>query len=109
MINNNLALGLLLSLAGCRTAAAQAPSPFQGIVELEETPVAFELGGRITEILVRQGDQVAAGAGAGRVGGGLDRPPRAGHAREGQGYFWGARGTKSRAPGGEKRALPARG
>ncbi|MGC4065879.1 MAG: HlyD family efflux transporter periplasmic adaptor subunit [Polyangiaceae bacterium] len=56
-----LALGLGLGLSGCRTAKGSEPTPFQGVVEIEETVLAFELGGRVQEITVKEGDKVAIG------------------------------------------------
>lgn len=52
------------------------------MVELEETPIGFELSGRILEILVKEGDEVRAGQILARTDDGLDRSARAAHASE---------------------------
>jgi HlyD family secretion protein len=86
MIKNSwFALGLLavlgpaaLSSAGCRVAhgAEPASTNLQGVVELEETPVGFELGGRLTQLLVKEGDVVLAGAVLARIDDGLEQSSR---------------------------------
>ena len=86
MIKNSwLVLGLLavlgpaaLSSVGCRAArgAEPATTSLQGVVELEETPVGFELGGRLTQLLVKEGDVVQAGALLARIDDGLEQSAR---------------------------------
>ncbi len=84
MINNPwLAWGLLallgsaaLSSAACRVAHGAEPSSLQGVVELEETPVGFELAGRLTQLLVKEGDVVQAGAVLARIDDGLEQSSR---------------------------------
>ncbi|QQR88601.1 MAG: HlyD family efflux transporter periplasmic adaptor subunit [Myxococcales bacterium] len=54
-------LCLVWLVLGCnRTGPAQ--EQFQGIVELEQRYLAFEVGGRVTSVQVRRGDDVDAGA-----------------------------------------------
>jgi HlyD family secretion protein len=49
-------------LGACASHAEQGTSePFQGTIELDEQPLAFELGGRLTKVLVKRGDEVQAG------------------------------------------------
>jgi len=69
-------LGQASILQGCRLAEGAEPVPLQGVVELEETPLAFELGGRLTELLVKEGDVVVAGAVLARIDDGLERSAR---------------------------------
>ena len=85
MIKNSwLALGLLavlgpaaLSSGGCRVARGAAlTSALQGVVELEETPVGFGLGGRLTQLLVKEGDVVQAGALLARIDDGVEQSSR---------------------------------
>jgi HlyD family secretion protein len=61
MINNWLP-GLLLLAAGCQRAAPSPADTYQGVVELEETVLAFESAGRVQRVLVDEGDRVTAGA-----------------------------------------------
>ena len=62
MIKNCGAL-LLVIAAGCRAAAAGgAEGGFQGIVELDEVTLAFDVGGRIATLALEEGMPVAAGA-----------------------------------------------
>jgi HlyD family secretion protein len=52
---------LFLFAAGCATAEPGERQAFQGVVELEERDVAFELPGRIKLVKVARGDQVKSG------------------------------------------------
>lgn len=83
MINNlGYRLGLLVVLGqaalgqGCRVAHGAEPAGLQGVVELEETPIGFELGGRLTQLLVKEGDVVEAGALLARLDDTLERSSR---------------------------------
>jgi len=58
MINNLLAGAFLLLSAGCDQGAEAVPEGFQGIVELEEVVLGFEVPGRIEEIGVDRGSVV---------------------------------------------------
>jgi len=51
----------LPSLAGCRNSSAQGPQRASGYVEATEIRVAAEVGGRVVEIKVAEGDRVAVG------------------------------------------------
>ena len=66
MINNSRALiGMVVAAvwaAGCGDAQARPPEPFQGIVELEERVLGFELGGRLASVEAQAGAQVETGA-----------------------------------------------
>ncbi len=62
MINNRLAsfvAGLALSCARSEPPHAGA---YQGVIELDETVLAFETAGRVRRVLVEEGDRVAPGA-----------------------------------------------
>ena len=62
MIKNGLQLLAALAVLGCdRDRAEVSPESFQGVAELHETHLSFEVGGRITEIRVREGARVKAG------------------------------------------------
>jgi HlyD family secretion protein len=83
MINNlGYRLGLLAVLGqaalgqGCRVAHGAEPAGLQGVVELEETPIGFELGGRVTQLLVKEGDVVEAGTLLARLDDTLERSSR---------------------------------
>ncbi len=54
------ALALLVLCVSCEAERA-APEGYQGVVELDERMLAFEVGGRLLEVTVRQGDVVAPG------------------------------------------------
>jgi HlyD family secretion protein len=61
---------------GCPVVhGAQAPD-LQGVVELEETSVGFELAGRLTQLAVQEGDIVEAGALLARLDDTLERGSR---------------------------------
>ncbi|HVJ14838.1 MAG TPA: HlyD family efflux transporter periplasmic adaptor subunit [Polyangiaceae bacterium] len=55
-------LALLLAAAGCAKASAQREEPLQGVVEYEQSTIGFELGGRVDQLHVKEGDRVAKGA-----------------------------------------------
>jgi HlyD family secretion protein len=83
MINNSwFAVSLLALLGqatlsvGCRAAPRAEPSSLQGVVELEETPVGFELSGRLTQLLVKEGDVVEADTVLARIDDGLEQSSR---------------------------------
>ena len=62
MINNQGKALLLLLAVACSSSHAQTPPGYQGVVELEETALAFETGGRVRRLAVTEGDRVEAGA-----------------------------------------------
>jgi len=53
---------LLLAAAACSSSHAKTPPGYQGVVELEETALAFETAGRVRRLAVAEGDRVEAGA-----------------------------------------------
>jgi HlyD family secretion protein len=57
-----LVVGLLGAAAACRNGADQGPLRASGYVEATEVRVAPEVGGRILELAVEEGDRLAAGA-----------------------------------------------
>src|SRR4051812_25101790 len=114
MINNCWfrmgALALLSSAGifqGCR--GVEAPNPgLQGVVELEETPLGFELGGRLTQLLVKEGDLVEAGTVLARIDDGLERSSRDAQASQVDVAEQQANAVKAGARGEEVRSLQAR-
>ncbi|MFO0758026.1 MAG: HlyD family efflux transporter periplasmic adaptor subunit [Byssovorax sp.] len=62
-----------LALAGCR-AGAQGPEPFQGVVELDERAIGFEVPGRVRDLKVKRGETLRAGAPIGALDDTLARP-----------------------------------
>jgi HlyD family secretion protein len=55
-------LAVALALTGCRGPDAElAGHPFQGVIEYEERDLAFEISGRLAEVLVDEGQVVTAG------------------------------------------------
>ncbi len=47
---------LALAIAGCDEARADAPEPFQGVVELDEVALGFDVPGRVLKVEVKEGD-----------------------------------------------------
>ncbi|HEV8548681.1 MAG TPA: HlyD family efflux transporter periplasmic adaptor subunit [Polyangiaceae bacterium] len=75
-------LGLVLAgacgAAGCQRAHAEPPEEiYQGTAELDERRLSFEVGGRITALHAREGDQVKAGALLATIDDALDEQARA--------------------------------
>ena len=64
MINNPVGVTvtlLLLSASGCAERAPEADL-YQGVVEYQERDLAFEMTGRITELLIHEGDRLPGNA-----------------------------------------------
>jgi HlyD family secretion protein len=82
MINNSswLPIGLLV-VAGCADGRGLPPG-YQGIVELDERHLGFEVGGRLAEVAVVRGQAVAAGQLIARLDDGLEQPIRAARAAD---------------------------
>jgi len=69
-------------LAACAKAAPVPMDSFQGVVELEETVLAFEVGGRLQTLNVEEGDRIEAGAVIGSLDDSLARATRSARALE---------------------------
>jgi HlyD family secretion protein len=115
MINNNrFALSLVAVLGqatlsvGCRAAHGAEPSSLQGVVELEETPVGFELSGRLTELLVNEGDVVKKDALMARIDDGLEQSSRSVRLSEAEVAKQQAGAVKAGARGEELNSLSSR-
>lgn len=115
MINNGWFWASLLVLLGqaslaqgCRVAEGAQPEPLQGVVELEETSIGFELGGRLTQLLVKEGDVVETGAVLARIDDGLERSSRDAQAGQVEVAKQQASAVRAGARGEEVRALSAR-
>lgn len=72
-----LLLALAMGLTGCDGPKAEVPSPYQGVVELEQRVLAFEVGGRLTAVAVQRGQRVEAGAPVASLDDALSGPTRA--------------------------------
>jgi len=59
--NSGMWLALALLAGGCDGARADEPEPYQGVVELEERVLGFEVGGRLSSVTVERGDEVESG------------------------------------------------
>lgn len=96
--------------AGCRVLASEPPRDegLQGTVELEESSVGFEFGGRLVSVAVHEGDVVEAGALLARLDDGVDRSARAAKESEVQVAKSQALAVKAGARGEELRSLAAR-
>jgi HlyD family secretion protein len=101
-------LGQAVVATGCGTAHGAAPTSLQGVVELEETPVGFELAGRLTQLLVEEGDVVAAGALLARIDDGLEQTSRNVRLSEAEVARQQAGAVKAGARGEEIKALASR-
>ncbi len=83
MIKNPVqVLLLLLSLAFSCAPAAPERDDLQGVVELHERALAFEVPGRVARLLVQRGQRVEAGAGLAVLDDSLERPARVARAAE---------------------------
>ena len=77
MINNHLtAIALVAVAAGCAGGRDITDGRYQGMVELEQLDLGFEVSGRVAELMVRPGQEVAAGAVLARLDDTLDRGAR---------------------------------
>ncbi|MES1183006.1 MAG: HlyD family efflux transporter periplasmic adaptor subunit [Myxococcales bacterium] len=101
-------LGLAVGFQGCRVADAAPDAALQGVVELEETTVGFELPGRLTELLVKEGDLIEAGALLARIDDGLEKSSRDAQASQVAVARQQASAVKAGARGEELRSLSAR-
>jgi HlyD family secretion protein len=61
MINNYLAMAVAGLVVGCARAPEEHRASYQGIIEFDETTLAFETPGRVRRLLVDEGDRVTAG------------------------------------------------
>jgi HlyD family secretion protein len=101
-------LGQATLFSGCRAAQGAEPSSLQGVVELEETPIGFELSGRLTQLLVEEGDVVEAGAVLARIDDGLEQSSRNIRLSEAEVARQQAGAVKAGARGEELRSLGSR-
>jgi len=101
-------LGLAGVLSGCRVAERATAAPLQGVVELEETTIGFELGGRLTELFVKEGDLIEVGAVLARLDDGLEQSSRDAQAGQVEVAKEQASAVKAGARGEEVRSLQAR-
>jgi len=58
----NIAVLMLLGTTSACEERVVTPEGYQGIVELDERSLAFEVGGKLLEVTVKKGDSVAPGA-----------------------------------------------
>lgn len=85
MINNSrwvlVACAALLGTA-CNHATAVPEETYQGVVELDERVLGFEVGGRVERVEVRRGDAVKGDAGLAQLDSSLERSAREARAAE---------------------------
>lgn len=77
MIKNAAALALLASLLACESRRIEPERRLQGVVELEESQLAFEVGGRLASVDVHRGDLLEADASIATLDDDLARTERA--------------------------------
>lgn len=85
MIKNHRAAALLVlgaALAACDGTRSSVPSPHQGVIELDQRVLAFEVGGRIVTVEVARGQSVKAGQRIATLDDALVRPTRAARVAE---------------------------
>ncbi|MET0411190.1 MAG: HlyD family efflux transporter periplasmic adaptor subunit [Polyangiaceae bacterium] len=80
MINNSLVapfcLGCALLLPACTGAPAEQRVGYQGVAELDERRLAFEVTGRLVSLTAREGDAIASGSLLATLNGALDAQAR---------------------------------
>jgi len=74
--------GLFAAVCGCAHPVAVGDEALQGVVEFDEVPLGFELGGRVHSVHVKEGDRVKAGTAIAELDAALERSARAASARE---------------------------
>jgi HlyD family secretion protein len=99
---------MLLAVACQRAAPVPKPTAFQGVVELEETTLSFELGGRLKELPVNEGDMVEAGAVLARIDSSLEQSLRNANASQVQVAKQQVSAVKAGARSEQVRSLTAR-
>src|SRR5688500_13422607 len=85
--NSGLAILGLVVVAGCSRALAEPKEEeerFQGVTEIDERQLAFEVGGRLLELRAHEGDRVRRGALVATIDGSLDAQARAARDLEAQ-------------------------
>ena len=75
---------LLLLLFACARGESPQRREYQGIVELHDRVLSFEVPGRVQELKVRRGDRVTAGQPLATLDDSLERPQREAKAAEAQ-------------------------
>jgi HlyD family secretion protein len=101
-------LGMACVFPACRNAEGAAPASLQGVIELEEITIGFELGGRLTQVLVHEGDTVEAGALLARIDDGLEQSSRDAQASQVEVAKQQSLAVKAGARGEEVRSVQAR-
>ncbi len=74
-------LAAVVAAAGC-AGHAEAPEAYQGVIELEERLIGFEIGGRVADLAVTRGQSVTKGARLAALDDSLARPQRDARAAE---------------------------
>ena len=76
------ALAVAALLLGCARPRPATEQALQGVVEFDEVPLGFELGGRVQRVAVKEGDRIKAGAPIAILDDALERSAREASARE---------------------------
>ena len=105
---------LALMLLGCARGQSAQQREYQGVIELHERTLSFEVPGRVKELRVRRGERAAAGAVLAVLDDSLERPQREARAAEARAadaqldlMKAGARGEDVRAAEAQARAATA--
>lgn len=56
-----MVLGFAAIAWGCNGASAAEPEPLQGVVELDERSLGFEVGGRLADVTIEEGEKLEPG------------------------------------------------
>ncbi len=75
-------LCLFLCCLACARGASRGPREYQGVLELHERVLGFEVAGRVRELRVKRGDRVEAGQVLAALDEGMERPQRDARAAE---------------------------
>jgi HlyD family secretion protein len=75
-------LWVLLCCLACARGASRGPPEYQGVLELHERVLGFEVAGRVRELRVKRGDRVEAGQVLAALDDGMERPQRDAKAAE---------------------------
>src|SRR4051812_1777222 len=67
---------LLAFCCGCAATSERTPGELQGVVELHQRLLGFEMGGRVKELRVKRGDRLEAGQVLALLDDALERPVR---------------------------------
>lgn len=79
----NLVVALTLcGIAACDGPRSEVPSPYQGVIELDQRVLSFEVGGRLSSVDIERGQKVVVGQRIAALDDALNAPARAARVAE---------------------------